>query len=205
GDFTVINQTPRGFVARLVGESLAPQILIPPQSQTAEIGSSTYFSVVAIGFPALSYQWFFNQNTPIGGLTTNAFLELFNIQPSQTGSYLVVVTNTAGAITSAPVMLNVIPPVERRILPAVKLTGEPGSLVHLEYSDTLNPPYNWQNLFDLTLTSVPAYYFELMQPLPPERYMRVRQTAPVSVNPDCQINMVPALTLTGDLGQLMRV
>ena len=35
--------------------------------------------------------------------------------------------------------------------------------------------------------------------------MRVRQAAPVSVNPDCQINMVPALTLAGELGQHVRV
>lgn len=180
-------------------------ILIPPQTQTTEIGSAAYFSVQTVGSPPPTYQWFFNDSVPIGPPTTNAVLELSNVQPIQAGNYAVVVANLGGAVTSAPAMLNVIPRVERRFVPAIKLIGATGSLMQLEYIDSLLPPRNWQLLADVSLTGASGYYFDLTMPLPPQRFLRARQAAPPDASPDCQIALVPALTLTGTIGSPLRV
>jgi hypothetical protein len=47
----------------------------------------------------LSYQWYFNTNTPLAN-ATNASLILTNLQTTNAGTYSVIVTNTAGSATS---------------------------------------------------------------------------------------------------------
>ena len=205
GDMTLVNQTPRSYVARLMGEYGPPIIQTQPLSQTVEQGSSAYFSVEASAVSALTYQWFFNSTQALGEPTTNSFLELANVQSLDTGAYTVIVTNISGSATSAPAMLSVIPPVPRRIVPGVKLSGDPGSLLHLEYLSSLRPPWIWQKLADITLAGTYDYYFDLLDPLVPERFMRIRQVSPVVTLPDCSIDLVPALTLTGQVGDSLRV
>jgi hypothetical protein len=56
--------------------------------------------------PPTSYQWFFNQSTALDG-ETNSDLILTNIGSSQAGSYLVVITNASGSVTSAPANVTV--------------------------------------------------------------------------------------------------
>jgi hypothetical protein len=53
----------------------------------------------------MTYQWFLGTNAVLA--TTNSALCLTNIQPSQAGSYTVVVTNVYGAATSVPAILTV--------------------------------------------------------------------------------------------------
>jgi hypothetical protein len=63
--------------------------------------------VVADGTEPLSYQWYFNTNTPmLGG--TNATLVLTNVQTAAAGVYNVVVTNAYGAATSEVAGLTVL-------------------------------------------------------------------------------------------------
>jgi hypothetical protein len=54
---------------------------------------------------APAYQWQFD-GTNLAGATGSTLL-LTNIQPSQAGSYQVVITNTFGSVTSAPVTLTI--------------------------------------------------------------------------------------------------
>ena len=98
-----------------------------PAQQTAESGSAVDFQVDATGSPPLFFLWC-RDDTNLISCTTNCDLELPNADFSQAGTYTVVVTNAAGAITSSPAMLNVIAPVERRPVPGVKVTGEAGSV-----------------------------------------------------------------------------
>jgi hypothetical protein len=65
------------------------------------------FTVVATGTPPLNYQWR-KDGQPLTG-QTSATLTLANVQPSQAGSYTVVVSNSAGQVTSNPAMLTVTP------------------------------------------------------------------------------------------------
>jgi len=191
------------FAHSLIGDFIPVDILTPPQSQTAELGATAYFSVTAVGFPPPTYQWFFNETIPLGPVTTNRVLELSNVQFAQSGAYSVVAMNSGGSVTSAPAWLNVIAPVERRTVPGVKLVGDLASLAHLEYTDTLEP--HWQALAELTLSTVPAYYFDLSEPLPSQRYIRVRQLSPATTGPDCKIYLIPALRVIGLVGQSVRI
>ena len=57
----------------------------------------------------MSYQWRFNGGN-LAGATGTSYTR-FNAQTTDAGSYAVVVTNSAGAITSAPATLTVTVPV----------------------------------------------------------------------------------------------
>jgi hypothetical protein len=54
----------------------------------------------------LAYQWYFDETNSLA-LETNATLVLSNITAAQAGSYLVVVTNGYGSVTSAPALVSV--------------------------------------------------------------------------------------------------
>ena len=106
-------------------ECSAPILVTVPPDQTAEAGSTVDFSVDAFGGPGTTYLWFFN-GTDLISFGTNCGTELTDVEPSQSGGYTILVTNAFGAVTGAPVMLNVIAPVERRPVPAISLSGAAG-------------------------------------------------------------------------------
>ncbi len=90
------------------GDLMPPQpaITLQPQSATNNvIGSSSTFGAVAMGAPPLSFQWYGPAGL-IGGATASS-LTLPDVQSSQAGSYYVVVTNNAGAVTSSVAILTV--------------------------------------------------------------------------------------------------
>lgn len=94
-----------------------PTILTSPVSQSAYVGGSVTFTVVANGAGTLSYQWRKDTN-PVG--TDSDTLTLNALSAADEGSYDVVVSNGAGSVTSTPaVTLTVIQP------PAVGLTLDP--------------------------------------------------------------------------------
>ena len=82
-----------------------PAILSQSQDQTVFAGTNAYLSVTAIGDTPLAYQWWFNQTLIPGG--TAAVLALTNVQSGNAGEYVVVITNSLGSITNAPVLLGV--------------------------------------------------------------------------------------------------
>ncbi len=85
---------------------IAPNITGLPQPVTRYTGYPAIFSVTAAGYP-LSYQWYFNTNTPIS-LATNASFNIASISAANVGYYSVTITNILGSVTSTPVLLTVI-------------------------------------------------------------------------------------------------
>ncbi len=83
-----------------------PFIVAQPQNASVSTGQSATFAVFAGGSAALTYQWYFNTNTPVPN-GTNAILTLNNAQVSNAGVYSVTVSNTAGTTTSTNVSLSV--------------------------------------------------------------------------------------------------
>jgi hypothetical protein len=83
----------------------APSITTQPLSQTVSVGANVTLSVVATGTPAPTYQWR-KDAADLAGATT-ASLALNNVQTSAGGSYTVVVTNSAGSVTSTAATLTV--------------------------------------------------------------------------------------------------
>ena len=105
--------TPRFYRLLLGGEivepPVAPAITMQPADQIVAIGQDAVFSVVATGTLPLRYQWYFNTNTLLAD-STNAPLTVISAQTNHAGAYFVIVTNSAGAVTSAIATLRVNPP-----------------------------------------------------------------------------------------------
>ncbi len=86
-----------------------PSITTQPQPQTVAPGASVAFSVVASASPAPTYRWD-KDGVDIPGATLSS-LTLTNVQPGDAGNYSVIVTNSAGTITSSSAALTVgVPP-----------------------------------------------------------------------------------------------
>jgi hypothetical protein len=84
-----------------------PLIVMQPQNQAVVLGSMPQFSVSAIGDTPFFYQWGFNgTNNPIVG-ATNATLTLNNVQLTNAGVYVVVITNLFGSTLSSNATLTV--------------------------------------------------------------------------------------------------
>lgn len=82
----------------------APTALVVTNTQAASL------SVVATGIPAVAYQWFFNSNAITLGANASAqsaTLSFAHAAPTNTGSYYVQVSNSAGTTNSVPVTLTV--------------------------------------------------------------------------------------------------
>lgn len=81
------------------------RIVTQPQSTTTAAGQTVTLSSSAVGTGALSYQWSFNGAAIVGA--TGAQLVLTNVQPANAGSYVVVVTDLLGSVTSSGANLTV--------------------------------------------------------------------------------------------------
>ncbi len=103
----------------------APVITLQPTNQTVLAGSTTSLVGAASGTQPLIYQWSCNGTNVIGA--TNSSLTLANIQVSQAGNYVLLVTNNYGSATSSNAVLTVNVPA----IPAVILSQTPSQVVLL--------------------------------------------------------------------------
>jgi hypothetical protein len=181
-----------------------PSITSSPRNQTAYEGSTVDFPASASGSAPLAYQWFFDTTNALSR-GTNLVLQLSNVQPAQAGAYTIVVTNVAGALTSPPALLSVIPPVERRMVPGLSLPGQPGTLLNLENANALGPAPAWVSLGSAVLTNTHRWYFDVSEPLPSQRFYRAWQASGPSAMPTLGLYIVPAITLTGTIGHSVRL
>lgn len=88
-----------------VSSASAPTITTQPTSETVALGASASFSVAASGDGTLSYQWY-KGYTAISG-ATGASYTIASVTAEDAGSYDVVVTNSAGSVTSSTATLTV--------------------------------------------------------------------------------------------------
>jgi len=100
GSYQVVVANAFGSITSMVATltvtmaSGAPVITVPPASVTTTNDSPVTFSVTATGTVPLSYQWSFN-GTPIPGATNSSY-SLAAVQPADSGTYEVVVSNSIG-------------------------------------------------------------------------------------------------------------
>lgn len=87
--------------------SSAPVITNQPQSLTVSEGNQASFSVTANGTAPLNYQWRKNLVNIIGA--TNSTYTIPSVAPADEGNYSVVVSNSAGTVTSNNATLTVTP------------------------------------------------------------------------------------------------
>ncbi|HTS19741.1 MAG TPA: glycosyl hydrolase family 28 protein [Verrucomicrobiae bacterium] len=136
GAYAVVVSNSYGSVTSAVAQlsvttATAPSITIQPQDTTVIPGETATFTVQANGTLPLSYQWYFNNVTPVSN-GTSATVTITNVQVADGGDYSVVVSNLAGTATSSNAVLNVnTNPV------APVFTSQPSSL-NVSAGDTVN-------------------------------------------------------------------
>lgn len=86
--------------------SVAPTIIVQPQSQSIPFGTSFSLSVVANGTEPLAYQWK-KDGGNIPGATSATYTDS-DMQIGDAGSYTCVVTNVVGNVTSDAAVIEVI-------------------------------------------------------------------------------------------------
>jgi len=131
----------------------APQIYAAPPSETVPTGATVEMRVLALGQPAPAYQW---RAGPVGSGTFTNLNDGGNVSGATTGTltidgaysanvadYVVVITNTLGAVTtSPPATLSVGPPV---ISPAAQtLFGGLTAHFHVSVGGGIAPTYQWR-------------------------------------------------------------
>ena len=102
-DSTASSGQDKGWVDQVSFVPIAPTppaITVQPASQTVSVGQNVSFSVTATGSAPLSYQWRRAGTNLVGA--TGSTCSLGIARADQAGSYIVVVSNAAGSVTSAP-------------------------------------------------------------------------------------------------------
>ena len=84
----------------------APAITTEPANVAVAAGASATFSVIATGAPAPTYQWQKN-GAAIAGATGSSYT-IAAVSVTDAASYTVIVTNSAGSVTSSAALLNLI-------------------------------------------------------------------------------------------------
>jgi hypothetical protein len=132
-----------------VSALLAPQITGQPVKQVATPGDIVTFSVVVADARGATFQWNFN-GTDIPGATGDSLL-LTNVSATDEGPYSVLVTNSAGSVTSAPaeLLLRRNPTVNTSMPPRLAVYGDEGGSVTVT---PMKPSYNLGETVTLAAT-----------------------------------------------------
>ena len=118
GQYTVKVSNPLGYfksdpaILTVDTTSVAPTIVQGLEDQAATVGGSALFGVVVSGTEPFTYRWFRNDALVEGAVGPT--LLLTNLQLSQSGSYVVIVTNLMGGVSSKATLSvtgGVVPPV----------------------------------------------------------------------------------------------
>jgi pectate lyase len=139
------------FKVEFIPGATPPSIDIDPQDQAALVGQDATFNVLASGTLPLSYQWYYNTNTVLTN-ATGSTLTLTNVQLSNSGSYLVVVTNAYGAVTSAVAQLTVNVPAAPSIItqPQDQTNILPGATATFSVVAAGSDPLSYQWYYNTT-------------------------------------------------------
>ena len=128
------------------------------------LGSSVSFSVSVSGTAPFHYQWRFNSTNLLNA--TNAAYVIQAAGATNTGNYSVVVTNSAGSVTSSNAFLTVIVPPTLALqlwanYPRLNLSGMLSSNFVVQYSTNFGGT-NWIDL--LSLTNLPSSPYLFLDP-----------------------------------------
>ena len=113
GDGTITNRSTavnvnKGLLSDAATLAFAPAITTQPSSSTVISGGAASFSAVATGTSPFAYQWK-KDGSSISGATSSTYT-IASTQTTDAGSYTVVVTNSAGSVTSNPIVLTILAP-----------------------------------------------------------------------------------------------
>ena len=101
--------TSSGVILTVKPPAVVPSITTQPLSQTVTAGQTATFSVAGTGTAPVSYQWQKNES-PIGGATSATYETPATAVSDNQSQFTVVMSNSAGDVTSSPATLTVISP-----------------------------------------------------------------------------------------------
>jgi len=124
----------------------AVTITTPPANQTAYVGQTATFSVVAGGSPTLTYQWKKN-GTSLDGATSATYTTPVLAAGDNEASYSVVVSNPVNSVTSSAASLTVnaavAPTITQQPVSLSVLANEPATF-SVAVTGTTPITYQWQ-------------------------------------------------------------
>jgi hypothetical protein len=144
GEYTVRVTNPAGEVlsdAAVVSVDSPPEIVQLSEDQSAPVGGTVELTIVAAGNEPLTYQWV-KDGVLMDGATGTS-LALANLDTTDSGSYMVIVTNPAGRLESDLIVVSVIQPVTIVSQPAPATAGI-GAKAVFEVVVTGSAPVSYQ-------------------------------------------------------------
>ncbi|HEY4246802.1 MAG TPA: immunoglobulin domain-containing protein, partial [Lacunisphaera sp.] len=123
--------------------NVAPTITTQPVDQTVDVGGPVTLTVVAGGSPSPSYQWY-KDGSAISGAMASSY-SIVHVALGDAGTYQIVVSNSAGSVTSKGTVLTVrdLPVITTQPLSSAVFAG--GSVNFIGgATGTTNPTYQWQ-------------------------------------------------------------
>lgn len=108
GDYQVVASNAfgrvTGRIVRVRGSwERSPELVVPPRPQAVRLGHPLVLSVVAVGEEPLEYAWFKDGEPVLSDGPSGPVFLRSNAPPEAKGLYTVVVSNSWGSVTSAPV------------------------------------------------------------------------------------------------------
>ena len=173
-----VRKTTRTTMRTVIIKNLVapPVITTQPTNTFVAIGSNAIFTVSATGDPTLVYQW--RRNGTNLANATNTAVVITNAQIFTNGTFTVVITNSALAITSNPALLTVVARPGFASLQRLAnqtfqftLSGTTGSVCRVEHSTNLS---NWLLLSNVTMLSSPITMMDPGASNQPRRFYRAR-------------------------------
>jgi hypothetical protein len=139
GTYTVVvsnsagSVTSTGAVLTVNPAVTAAAISSQPSSSTVTAGQTATFSVTATGTAPLSYQW--RKDGATISSATGSTLTLSSVSAADAGTYTVVVTNSAGSVTSTGAVLTVNP---AAVAPTITTQPDTGLVLQVGSSLTMS-------------------------------------------------------------------
>jgi len=123
---------------------VVPTVSVSPTNQTISAGSNLTITASTSGLPPLGIQWQKNL-VPVNG-ATNATYVVSNSAPTDAGSYVVVVTNSSGSVTSAIASVTVIglPIITNQPAALTIVTNGHAAVFAVGAYGWPNPAYQWR-------------------------------------------------------------
>ena len=124
-----VNTVPSAAAVLTVDAAVAPGITQQPISQSVLANDPATFTVGVSGSPPFTYQWQLD-GVNLPGANASSY-GVFQVQPTNVGSYSVVVTNAANSVSSQAATLTIAPPGTNLALhqPASSSSDQDGGLV----------------------------------------------------------------------------
>jgi Chitobiase/beta-hexosaminidase C-terminal domain/Immunoglobulin I-set domain len=161
-----------------------PQIITQPSNTFALVTSTVQFAVNASGTVPLTYQWYFNTNTPVQVPMTVSNLTLANVTATADGYYSVYITNSFGTATSSFASLTIVTPLVSNIVQnangsmTLNFVGLPNASSRIWATTNLLVPADWLPIFtnsttlpngawqyiDTNNTGIPRRFYEFSTP-----------------------------------------